>query len=70
MFPKIYEVTIESMDAWDLVKLLGQYGLKFEVSDEYVNHLDPNRRWLRDFTILANKRIMEKIKEKVHIAVR
>ena len=61
MFTKMHEVTIESGFAMDLVKVLGKYGIMFEVTDEYFDELDPNHTWYRDFTILASKRMFAKI---------
>jgi hypothetical protein len=70
MFTKTHEVTIESAWAMDLVKVLGKHGVKFEVSDEYVDELDPNRTWYRDFTIRASERKYEKIMKELDSNVR
>jgi hypothetical protein len=61
MFTKNYEVTIECGFAMDLVKVLGKYGIRFEVTDEYFDELDPNHTWYRDFTIRTNKRMYAKL---------
>ena len=61
MFTKNHEVTIECGFAMDLVKVLGKYGIKFEVTDEYFDELDPKHTWYRDFTIQASQRKYEKL---------
>lgn len=66
MFKKNHEVTIESAWAMDLVKVLGKYGIKFEVTDEYYDELDPNHTWYRDFIIHAKKRTYDKVMNEFH----
>lgn len=61
MFTKNHEVTITSGFAMDLVKVLGKYGVRFEVSDEYFDELDPKHIWYRNFTIRASDRRFKKI---------
>lgn len=61
MLKKNYEVTIQCGYAMDLVKILGKHGVKFEVSEEYFDELDPAHTWYRDFTIRVNSRTMDAI---------
>lgn len=63
MFKKNHKVRIESAWAMDLVKVLGKYGVKFEVTDEFqlVGNVDGRKIWHRDFTIRARKRTYDKI---------
>ena len=63
MFKKTFEVHTQSAVAMDLVKVLGKYGIKFEVTDEYFDELDPNHTWYRDFTIHTTRRMMQKIQK-------
>lgn len=65
MFPKHYEVTIESRYTMKLVRVLGHYGLRFEVGDECAIGFDPEHKWFRTFIIHATKRQMAKIKKVV-----
>lgn len=63
MFKKNHKVRIESAWAMDLVRVLGRYGVKFEVTDEFplVSTVKKRNIWYRDFTILASKRTYDKI---------
>ena len=62
MFKKNHEVSIESGFAMDLVKVLGRHGVKFEVSDEYVNDIVRDHPvWYRRFTILATDKTYKKL---------
>ena len=70
MFTKNHEVTIENGFAMDLVKVLGKYGIKFEVSQEYEGYLNEGRAWYRDFTIRANNRKMAKIMNEFYTNVK
>lgn len=70
MFKKNHEVTIECGFAMDLVKVLGKHGIKFEVTDEYYDELDPNHTWYRDFTIHTNKRTYKKLMDEFHTNVK
>lgn len=63
MFTKNFRVTIESGFAMDLARILGKYGIKFEVTDEYYCDADSNRSWRRDFVIHTTKRKMVKIRK-------
>lgn len=69
MFTKNYEVKIESANTMDLIKILGHYGLKFEVGDEYIDYTDPERKWFRDLVIRATKQQMSKLREAIRIKV-
>lgn len=64
----IYEMKLEvnSQEVVDIVRLLGRFGFKFEISDEYckVDDLDPNRkRWFRRFKIYGRKKKLKKFIE-------
>lgn len=68
MLTKNHKVIVESGFAMELVKVLGKYGIRFRVSDEYVvlhaacmNKLNRDRAWHRTFTIYTTKRTMDKI---------
>ena len=63
---KNYKLHIQSARTMDLVKILGKYGIKFEVGDEYVDYLDANRTWYRDFTVRVTKRMKRKIRKEFH----
>lgn len=57
----IYEMKLEvsSYEVVDIVRLLGRFGFRFEISDEYckVDDLDPDRkRWFRRFKIYGRKK--------------
>lgn len=69
MLTKTYEVTIKSVDAMELINALGKRGIKFAVGDEYVDELDPNHTWYRDFIIRTSKRKMDALKKAVGIRV-
>jgi hypothetical protein len=56
-----YKKTVEvnSHEVIDIVRLLGHFGLKFEVSDEYCRATDPisNRKeWFRTFVIYGTRK--------------
>lgn len=67
MFKKNFKVRTESAIAMDLVKVLGKYGIKFEVTDEYFDEREvlreekPYHTWYRDFNIRTTKRMMRRI---------
>lgn len=61
MFKKKYEVKIASVCAMDLVMLLCNHGVRFKVSEEYLDEQDPDRRWFRHITFRASKRTINKI---------
>ena len=69
MFKKNFRLHIESAVAMDLVKVLGKYGIKFEVTDEYFDEREvlsdekPYHTWYRDFHIRATKRMMNRIRK-------
>ena len=64
MFNKSHEVTVESGCVVDFVRVLGSYGVRFEMSDEWYNvdQIDPNtKRWYRTFKVYAGKKQMQTI---------
>ena len=61
MFKKTFTLRTESSVAMAMVKVLGRYGVRFEVSDEYITRLDNKRTWYRDFIIRTNRRKMRNI---------
>ena len=64
MFNKSHEVTVESGCVVSFVRVLGSYGVRFEMSDEWYNvdQIDPNsKRWYRTFKVYATKKQMETI---------
>lgn len=63
MFTKNHRITIESGFAMDLVRVLGKYGVKFEVTDEYRRDNDTSLTWYRDFIIHATRRKMIMIRK-------
>ena len=59
MFIYVMKLEVNSHEVVDIVRLLGRFGFKFEISDEYckVDDLDPDRkRWYRRFKIYGRKR--------------
>lgn len=61
MFKKTFTLRTESSVAMAMVKVLGRYGVRFEVSDEYITRLDNKRTWYRDFIIRTSRRKMMSI---------
>lgn len=61
MFKKTFTLRTESSVAMAMVKVLGRYGVRFEVSDEYITRLDNKRTWYRDFIIRTSRRKMVSI---------
>lgn len=61
MLKKTFTLRTQSSVAMVMVKILGKYGIKFDVSDEYMTRLDQKRTWYRDFTINTNRRRMKRI---------
>lgn len=61
MFTKMYEVTIEAMDAIKVANLLSNERLWFRIGDEYRDYMDPERRWFRKVRIIATKRQIENL---------
>lgn len=61
MFKKTFTLRTESSVAMAMVKVLGKYGVRFEVSDEYVTRLGHGHTWYRDFIVRTNKRRMVRI---------
>lgn len=59
MFTYEKKFEVNSHEVIDVVRLLGRFGLRFEISDEYsrVDDLDPNRKVrFRLFTIYGTRK--------------
>ena len=59
MFTYEKKFEVNSHEVIDVVRLLGRFGLRFEISDEYskVDDLDPNRKVrFRRFVIYGNRK--------------
>ena len=59
MFTYKKKMEVNSHDVIDIVRLLGHFGLRFEISDEYckVDDLDPNRKErFRRFVIIGSRK--------------
>ena len=55
----VKKLEVNSQEVIDIVRLLGYFGLKFDVGDEYfkVNEDDPQRKeWFRQFTIYGTRK--------------
>lgn len=66
MFKTKMRIRINAHDVIDFVRLLGQFGLRFEFSDEYsvVDDIDPDRklRWRR-FYVYGTRRQLKKFEK-------
>lgn len=62
MFKKNHKVRIECGEDLDFIKILGKYGVKFEMSEPFHrNHPKKGRIRYRVFTIRATQRTYKKI---------
>lgn len=63
MFTYQTKIEVDSREVVEVVRLLGQFGLKFKISDEYckVDDLDHSRKvWFRKFMIYGSRRKLAK----------
>jgi hypothetical protein len=73
MFNKKYECKIGEMEALDFVRILGKYGMRFEVSDQYfeVDPKDPNHKLgFRTIKFWASKKQAIDIVEQFRLGIR
>lgn len=64
MFTKKWSVVVEDTSVVSYVRILGKYGVQFEMSDEWYidDQIDPNHKhWYRTFGIYATKKTMTAI---------
>lgn len=62
MLTKLYELTVESGNVVRFVRILGKFGVRFEMGDEWfiIDQLDPaNKIWYRTFRIHTTKKQMK-----------
>ncbi len=64
MFTKKYEVIVESRNVVRFVRILGKFGVRFEMGDEWDSgdQLDPRKKtWYRTFRIYTTAKQMDRI---------
>lgn len=69
MCTKKRDFLVRSENAVNFVRLMGEFGLKFRVSDieDYVSEWDNDKTRIRSFTVYGNKRQMAKLDYVLHI---
>lgn len=73
MFMHKRRMEVNSHEVIDIVRLLGQFGLRFEISDEYckVDDLDPRRKErFRRFVVYGNRKRLAEFLEARDIILR
>ena len=57
-----YDMTVESGNVVGFVRILGKYGIRFDMGDEWnlVDNIDPTKkRWYRTFRLYTSKKQMK-----------
>lgn len=71
MFIKQLTLQVNSKDVVNFVRLLGRFGMRFEISNEYckADDLDPSRKnWFRRFVIYGTRRKLTKFCGAINIS--
>lgn len=64
MFAKKYDIIVESRNVVRFVRILGKFGVRFEMGDEWNSgdQLDPGKKtWYRSFRIYTTAKKMDRI---------
>ena len=69
MFTNVCETNVESGNVVQFVRILGKFGVRFKMSDEWfvADDLDPAKKtWCRTFRIYATKKQLNLIRNELN----